>query len=486
MRGIFAVFALFIFVPFVAARAQQGPLVVAEDIRIAGSSLAPARLRDVARPFLGRPLDRAGLQRVTDAVSALYEKSDIGLYAVTVPAQNFAGGRLQIAVEEGFFAHIDLKGAPGAAFALARSYAARLAGERPLRRSTFQRCVALLRAIPGAAVTLSMTPDKGPGAVRLAVTVAPRDRVLAFGIDNRGDPLFGRTRLQGVAEWYGLFGAGSTRLSAVTAIPFGRVESVAVTQSSPVGDDGTVLAMGAAYQRTDRLRFSAQSVSLQLSLALAVLRQSNRALDAWAGVDSYDLSGRLGRTPFRGSHVRALRLGASYIAGDGAQTLLLAATAGIGHSAAGGFAKLTLRAGFDRPIGDTVMLHLRGTGQYAAGPLPVSELASFGGGDIGAAFAPAAAFGDRAVGGRAEINWQPPPGRVVPYVFVDGGTAVFAARHPFAAHAFDLASAGAGVRLALGPRIALMLEGATALAADVAQPHPATWRFSFALTANTD
>ncbi|MEJ1970752.1 MAG: POTRA domain-containing protein [Rhizomicrobium sp.] len=188
--------------------AAEDAAVVARDIRIEGSSLPQARLDAAARPFVGRRLDRAQLQRLTDALSALYAGSDIGLYNVHVPAQSFAGGKLAISVEEGFIDAVEVAGDAGGAAALVAAYGRRLTAERPLRRSTFERIAALLRAIPGAAVTLDLKPGPEPGGMRLLVGVRATDHLFGFGLDNRGIPALGAVQLQASADLYGLFGDG--------------------------------------------------------------------------------------------------------------------------------------------------------------------------------------------------------------------------------------------------------------------------------------
>ena len=72
---------------------------------------AQTRVSGVSRSFIGKPLDTAALTAISQALAAAYAKTDVALYTVEAPQQDFAGGLVRIRVIEGYVEHVYLKGA---------------------------------------------------------------------------------------------------------------------------------------------------------------------------------------------------------------------------------------------------------------------------------------------------------------------------------------------------------------------------------------
>ena len=146
----------------------------------------------------------------------------------------------------------------------------------------------------------------------------------------------------------------------------------------------------------------------------------------------------------------------------------------LGADSAGGFVDLTFtklngRVTYDRALGKAFALHLKAAGQYSRDRMPSVETFSLGGDDFGRAFEYSSVLGDKGAAASAELGWTPQVG--LPaffkgstlYGFVDGGTVGLNARGLFAGQSYDLASAGGGVRVALGSRSWVGLEQARSL-----------------------
>ncbi len=79
-------------------------------VRYEGASLSSDVLDVATRPFIDTPITRDMLQKLANAVSAAYAKSDIAFYAVSIPAQSAADGVLTLRVVEGRIVQYALAG----------------------------------------------------------------------------------------------------------------------------------------------------------------------------------------------------------------------------------------------------------------------------------------------------------------------------------------------------------------------------------------
>ena len=96
-----------------------------------------------------------------------------------------------------------------------------------------------------------------------------------------------------------------------------------------------------------------------------------------------------------------------------------------------------------------------------------------------------AEFGDIGLTGSAELAWR--PGKILPsalsgselYGFVDGGKVWVKGRFGFPTNAYDLESAGGGVRLSVASKAVLQLEAARGLTNPVPFLERKDWRLIF-------
>jgi hemolysin activation/secretion protein len=145
------------------------------------------------------------------------------------------------------------------------------------------------------------------------------------------------------------------------------------------------------------------------------------------------------------------------------------------------FLKTNGRAAIDQAIGKRAALRLRASGQWTRDALPAVERFSVGGAEIGRAFEVGLISADRGLGGLAELAWRPlRSGKFASselYGFADGAKVRLLPRPGFDGMNFDLASAGAGVRLAWTDKAMIEVEYAHVLD----DPFPAydeDWRLS--------
>jgi hemolysin activation/secretion protein len=469
-------------------------------VRIEGASLAPSALKAATIGFIGRTMDAAALSRLTQAVSAAYSGSDIALYTVAVPQQDFAQGLLRLIVAEGYIAHIDITGDVTGDLALVRRYAQAMTRERPLRKSTFQRNLSLIRDIPGLTLDARLLDGGAPGAVRLLLHLAQDRYHLDLGLHNRGTERLGNVVLSGDLSLFGLFRQGDlTRLTLGLPTSGDLYQFVGLTAAQPVGGQGLTAqaSLGYLHTKPEGLPIEGEAETLQLLLRRPLIRSFTDNLFATLSFDGLNsdhaLFGQLSAT----ERVRAVRLASSFTHSAADSLFSASASVSFGMDALGAkvtapasadtdFRKLTAALGYNHAFGRWIA-RLKTTGQYADTRLPASELAGYGGAGFGRAFASSTIQGDQGLAGSAELAWRPAflPALVKGgelFGFADDTHVWLRRRGARPARDFALASAGGGIRVPLGSISLLEIQAAKPLA----QPAGigTGWQFGFALKAS--
>ncbi|HEY4125888.1 MAG TPA: ShlB/FhaC/HecB family hemolysin secretion/activation protein [Rhizomicrobium sp.] len=486
--------------PAVAGPPKIAPFVL-NRVQIEGSSLPPAILGAAAQPFVGRTVDTKVLGEIAAAVARAYaDRGNIALYTIAVPQQDFAGGTLRLSAIEGYIEHVDLSGDVSGRLELVTKYSNRLLQEHPLKRTTFQRYISLIRDIPGLSVDPKLLSGSAPGAVRLLLVLSPKTWHVALSADDLGSNPLGRVQAQARASLYGLLREGEETSVTVSVPTQVRLfQYVALSESQPLDDDGTALQGTFGYLRTRPKSPSPSGTAknLQFLITHPVLRSYDENFYLSGSVDGIDSSNATLGEIVANERIRALRLSGVYSLTSEKSALGLSASLNSGLDVFGarttdpalgdvGFKKLVAQASYNRLLGEEWVARLRASAQLAFDRLPVSELYALGG-DFGRAFPTAAAFGDSAIAGSAEIGFRPSwlptllKGSEI-FGFADDGGTWYRSRSGFAPLDFHLASAGAGVGLPFHQETKLELEAAHALIGDAPEMSAGGWRFIFALT----
>jgi len=467
--------------PSVNVQAASTSSATLARVEVRGSSLAVAAFQPAFRALIGRPLDQATMEAAAKAASEVYRRSDVALYTVAVPRQDLSGGTLVLLATEGRIIQTALKGeATGKDLSLVKAHAERLASEAPLRRSTLERRLSLIRDIPGLKVDAQLLPAREAGGVVLLIDLKMRGPELNISVNNRGSRLLGRTQLQADLDLYSTFRQGDqTRLTLGLPTDVERFQYYAVTHSQALGTNGLRGQVSAGHFRTRPDNFTQGQATfggLQLSYPLTRSYEQNLYLTgALDGLDSKNAVFGQGAATERTRVLRAAgawslakpkwQASASVTASLGLDALGASAQAGIAEP---DFRKLNLRATYDRALGERWIVRLKAAGQWSGDLLPSSEQFSIGGAEFGRAFEQSVVIGDQGAAAAAELAWRPPglpkllAGSEV-YGFADTATVTREGRLGFAGADYDFASAGGGVRLSIGPKTGLGLEGAYGL-----------------------
>jgi hemolysin activation/secretion protein len=473
------------------ANAVVQPFAIA-GVRIEGTSLAPEILGAATRGFIGRQVSNAAdLTAIAQAVSQAYgSRGDVALYTVNVPAQDFSGGVMVLVVTEGHIENVELRGDVSGDVSRVVAMADKLTKEKPLRRSTLQRYLSLIRDLPGLTIEAQMLRGQAAGAVRLVLALTQKRQALALALNNGGNTLLGRTQIQADFSLYNLLRQGEeTKFSFGTSTVFSRYQYYGVSHSEALDDEGSRAALSYGYLRTDigALGLSGQAQTLQLSVAHPLIRSFEENLSLGASLDSLDASDALLGTLLSNEHVRALRGSAAYSLTDPRWALALSASLAQGLDFADArslfgaidFQKLVLQGSYNRLLGEDFVLRLKGLGQLAGGPLPISELFALGGPDYGRAFLAASALGDQALAGSLEVGYLPKGlpnilSELEIFAFGDSGSTWLRSRGLGGVRT-DLASAGVGIRLPLGRQTRLELTAANAISTNAPGTRAGGW-----------
>lgn len=457
--------------PTPPVRVEVAPVVQVRlsQVRYEGTTLSPAVLKAATAPFVGAVLDRATLQKLADAVSAAYAKSDIAFYAVSIPAQSGAGGVLTIRVIEGRIVDYALAGeSPSMPKRLIDAHVQRLMREAPTHKSTIERTLSLLRDIPGQTVEAKLRGPSKPGELALDLNVKRKQVDISLDVNNRGvfNVTTGAQAQVGIAI-NGLLREGdTTRLSGYVPIEPKRYQFYTASHQTPIGSSGTTIGVTGAYVRTRTRDLGILGEAKQAGIVVAhpLIRSYKRNLTLTASIDATNSDNYYLDTAFGGFRTRAARLGASWSAigktgGYGLSVSLSHGFDGLGARPIQGyskpaFRKANLQGTMVKELGSRLAAKVTVRGQYSPDRLPTTERFVLGGDGAGLAFRDGFLTADKAVAGGAEVSMrllgQKGAGRgLTAFAYVDGALANSRARPFFGivGRDYSLASAGGGVRI---------------------------------------
>jgi len=470
-------------------------------VEVIGSTLSPQALDAASRPFVGRTIDRAGLQVIADAMAKVYERSDIALYNINVPDQDFAGGVLRLQAVEGYIQRAAFRGralAPG--LGLARRYAARLEVERPLKRSDMERELSLIRDIPGLTPEMRLTPGEGDGAVVLEVDPNARRVQAAMSINDRGTAFLGRTQVEADIYLNSLIRTGDqTRLSVALPTDIERFQLYGFGHSQPIGDDGTTVQVYGSYLRTrpQGLDVQGRAYSLGAQVSHPLIRGNRRNLYLSASLDGLNSHNAFFGQELSNERARVVRAALAYSLTTDKSVLLASATASFGLSGMGAredpllakadFRKVNLKLAYNHALGSNWVVRLNSLAQLTSDLLPASEQFSLGGEEFGRAYEASYLVGDEGYGVSGELAYVMTKGLPAAlanseiYAFADKGAVRYRSRLGQPAEDLSLASAGGGVRVPINKHVAVQIEAARGLDSPLPGVNGERWKGVFSL-----
>ncbi len=473
------------------------PFVVTAVV-VEGSSMTPAQVAAATDPFVGQTLDVQGLARLQQTVSAAVSRGRSALPFVLFTDGDFSDGIVRLTAIEARIDKVAIYGDAQGDVDLMRFYAARLAAEAPLSRSTAERYFSLIADIPGVTTTLQTVPSATPGAIDLGLELKRERWTYDFGLNTRGSETLGRVQLQTVATLNGLFRMGDqTRFILLLPTEIERFQYVGASHRAALGSDGMSVTGSVGYLRTrpDDSPVEGDATTAGVTISWPWIRSYQTNLVVSAGLDGIDSTNAAFGEQIASERTRVLRTSAAWTQATPRRVASVSGSVSLGLDALNAeaspssdvdFRKANARVDLSQAIGRQWRVGAGATLQASDDRLPVTEQFTLGGGDFGRAFSTALLSGDAGWGVKGEVAWRPerlptPVRGSEVYVFADQGEVEINARPGFSGATLSLASAGVGTRIAVGRKTVVEIEGARS----VDDPRPGEdgrWRLGLGLS----
>lgn len=447
---------------------------VLSAVNIEGATIfGSAELAQSFEPYLAGQVGQTQLNQIVANITDHYRRAGYLLSYATLPKQSVQSGIIRIRVVEGFIGEVRLEGDGSSANAV-RAIAEQLRLERPLRMSTLERALGLMRESPGVVVTDVRISRSAEDPARHQLTIAlgaNRVQALTYS-DNRGTINGARIRGYSSFNLASLAVPGDQLQVDLFSIPsedfryfYGQVKA-----SLPLNSSG--LRLLASASRGDQYQSlpgpNQRGRSRQLIADLAYPFVKSRALSLVGHVSLGDWKSeekraglkvqldrllvargwlefaRVSKTRIDGrlSISRGLDLGSATEAGD-----VLASRLGAGAK----FTKFNADVQVASALSERWQLRLDTSAQYSTKPLLAPEEFALGGSRIGRAFDFNEVTGDHGVGAMIELSYRlgdikHGPKALEIFAFADGGGTFRKRVVPGLPDGQWLADAGAGGR----------------------------------------
>lgn len=447
-----------------------------------------AAFSDIVERFAGRPLERAEMVQLADAIARRLREKGYVLATAWIPEQTLIGGMLRVRVDEGRIDSVRIDGTDNPAL---RHQLERLVSGAPVTLAALEREILLADDLPGVWVRGTHFERDGQSRV-LVVDARTSDANGSLLVATDGTKPLGPIRARIDVDGNGLISPWDRvdlSFSATPADP-GELAFFSARYSVVVNDAGTNIGAFASWSRTEPGAYLASrelvGVAWQGGIRMThpVVRGQRRSLWLEASAELQDLrQDSLGRLA-RADRIALARLGFygyGPLAGGSFQGRATV-TAGLDAlGATGSFDPMASRwdsrpdfttfawwLNWRRGIMPRVSLSLATIGQVSTAPLLIGESFSLGGTQFLRGYDFAQRVGDNGAAGSAELRYDWPKAlgavnRLQLYAFADGGTV---SNLKGGMGGGTLASSGAGLRTDITNTLDLDFEVAVPLTED--------------------
>lgn len=472
---------------------SQTPPDNAEGIRFVLSALAiegvtvykPETLRAVYADRLQKEVTLGDIYRIVNALTARYRNDGYILSQVIVPAQSVENGSIRLQAIEGYIAAVRVEGGSPRLRRRIAKYAEKIRARRPLTAGVLERYVLLMNDLPGVQARAVLAPAQIPGAADLVLQVSRRRVDAGASVDNRGSRSQGLQRLFANVDVHDVIGASLTSLRQVTTATEELVY-IGGAHEQHLGAFGGKLGVTGSYvySRPQELAvvpldLTTRSQMLTVTYTHPLVRSRARNLSVRGALSAFNSKSMVFGVQDSTDKVRAVRLGATYDAGDRFGGVTIAdleyslGLKGLGATVNGDaylsrpngrvdFQKATLYAARMQSLPAGFSVTIGANAQYAFTDLLAPELFSVGGEQFGRGYDPSEFLNDHGVALKLDLGYSRAIGRlralVTPYGFVDGGRVWQRTPIPGIDAAQSAASAGFGVRVQAGTLLSGFVE----------------------------
>ena len=468
--------------------AANEPLDVGAIVIDGLTVLERAAFAGTIEAFAGRPLERAELVQLTDAIAARLRAEGYILATAWVPEQTLVGGMLRVRVDEGRIDALRIEGSDNPAI---RHQLERLVNGAPVTLAALQREVLLADDLPGVWIRSTSFERDGPRRV-LVVDARTSEAGGSMLIATDGTKPLGPVRARIDVDGNGLFSPWDRVDLSFSATPLnpGELAFFNARYSVVVNDAGTNITTSLSWSRTEPGAYLANRELLGkawqggISMSHPLIRSQARSLWLEASGELQDLRQDSFGTLARADRIALARLGFYGFGPLGGGTLQGRATVSQGLDILGAtrgsdplasrfdarpdFTTLSWWLNWRRGIAPRVSLSLAATGQLSTAPLLIGESFSLGGTNFLRGYDFAQGVGDQGAAGLAELRYDWPKAlgtvrNMQLYAFADGGTVSNLAGGMGGG---TLASSGVGLRTDITDALDLDFEVAVPLTED--------------------
>ncbi len=471
---------------------------VLRHVVVDGSSLPLRTLQGAWASYLGRSLALADVNHIADAAASIYSDSNVALYTVDVPKQDFTTGMLHLHVQEDYISAVVQQPDAGVRVGgVVERLAHPILREHPLARSSLDRFLGLVRALPGVTAEAELVSGELPGEVRLKLALHQRRAEVQAEVNNTGQAVLGRTQVAGTLKLNSVIRPGDeTDIITLDSPDFGRLRYVGLSHAEPLLA-GATAQVDLGYLATNVQGVHGEATSIGFKINYLAHVTTTRSLSFSVGLDGLNNDDAFLEEAFSHDHTRAVRVSALFSEMLDHRSIVFSGSISQGVSIFGAsvaspllsdqtFTKVAYNASLDQTFSDAWVVRFRSLGQFSEDALPTAELIALGGPVAGRAFDSVVAVGDSGLYASGEVARTFKAGNprfLLPaelYIFADAGYARYNSRVSSPALVQYLSSAGVGTRMTVLPATVLELEGARATAQQL-YPDQRTWKFNFNL-----
>ena len=413
--------------------ADSKPLFTLRSVSLTGAhAIPPADILRTYQPYLGKSVSQADLAAIAAAVGDAYRAAGFHLSRAIVPPQDIRDGRVHIQVIEGSIAEVALRGDGAEQFGI-RPLLDPVLAEHPSRLATLERQLLLINNRAGIRVVDTALEEIGnaTGRFRLIVYLKTWHIYTSFGLDNLGSSMIGPWQTYATGAFNSYLLPGDTLALNLSTVPndprelaFGRL-----SYDVPVGTDGARIGASALYSEVrpgDYRRLlndvtTTEAFEIRGSIVPVQSQRSTLTLTAaadFSNVSEHDVFG-----PVYNDHIRTVGLTSDYrlqdnFGGNNYFTLtwrqglpILGASqlgdALVSHDGASANFSV-MDAWFTRyqTLSDAWSVKIAGAGQFASGPLFLSQQFYLGGVAFGRGYGSAETSGDNGMAGSFELRFD--------------------------------------------------------------------------------
>lgn len=491
--------------PAQAPVGAEKAMLTLKSVNVAGSTVySDAELSTAYAGMVGQRISLADVYGIAAELTRKYREDGYVLSQVTVPPQTIESGEIKLQAVEGRLGAVTIRGAEGAAYAnplgMARSYAAQIDRNGPLRYGQLERATLLINDLPGVRARSILSPSPNESGVADLLIIVDRDGYDAqVSVDNYGTPYLGSLQLGAAGSINSQFFKNDEKITAQLVLAPGDIENLemvyfAASYWQPLTPNGLALELFGNGSNTTpghtlrAFNVEGQNAFLGASLSYPFIRSRVQSLSGHATFDYRNVSSTSNIDIERADHIRAIRLGGRYELLD---TLINTAFNTVDFEVSQGVDILGASdsglASLSRPAGDPTftkfnielqrLQNIYGSinllagvrWQYSDNPLLSAEQFGVGGGNYGRGYDSSEIIGDRGVAGKVELQWNQPYkieqlNNYQLYTFWDGGHVRTLAP---VGSTDSISSAGFGVRAAVDDKTAAGLMVAKPLTRDV-------------------